>query len=248
MRGGYFVGIENLAEQLVAWLNEKRQTAGADGFVVGLSGGIDSAVVAALCKRACPDNVLGLIMPCFSNPQDALDAQLVAETLGVPFRRVVLDEVFLRLLKELGNEEYDPEKRDLPVANIKPRLRMTAQYFYASRYNYLVVGTGNLSEIMVGYFTKYGDGGADLLPLANLVKRDVKALAFCLGVPQKIIDKEPSAGLWIGQNDREEMGFSYEDLDCYLLNGEGSEDVKKKIRTLIAKSQHKRELPLKPPF
>ncbi|MGI9951883.1 NAD(+) synthase [Moorellaceae bacterium AZ2] len=240
--------MKELADKLVAWIQEKVQKSGCQGVVLGLSGGIDSAVVAALCKRAFPENSLGLIMPCYSNPRDAEDAELVARTLSLPTKTIVLDAVYDALVEALTGSPYIPQERSLALANIKPRLRMTALYYWANKLNYLVVGTGNKSELAVGYFTKYGDGGVDILPLANLVKTQVRELALYLHIPESIINKPPSAGLWEGQTDEGEMGLTYAVLDHYLLTGEAPPAVAERINHLMAGSQHKRQLPAVPPF
>lgn len=240
---------QTVVPKLRDWLRQKVAEAGAQGLVLGLSGGIDSAVAAALCKQAFPQHSLGVIMPCYSIPQDEEDARLVAEHLGLETRTVILDPVFTTFLKQLSGEDYsEANKRDLAVANIKPRLRMATLYFFASRLGYLVVGTGNRSEIMIGYFTKYGDGGADLLPLANLLKAEVKELARYLGLPRRIIEKSPSAGLWDGHKDEVELGISYEELDRYLMSGKGSDRVKSIVNELIKRSEHKRCMPPTPPL
>jgi NAD+ synthase len=130
----------------------------------------------------------------------------------------------------------------VPLANVKPRLRMTTLYFVANALNYLVVGTGNRSELTIGYFTKYGDGGVDLLPLATLLKSEVRAMAKELGVPDSIIEKAPSAGLWLGQADEDEMGFTYAELENYLTNGPEtvSPALAMRIERLVRGSDHKR--------
>lgn len=235
------------AEKIIGWLKSRFEEAGARGLVVGLSGGIDSAVTVALCKRVCPENTLGVIMPCYSDPQDAVDAELVARTFDVQVEKVVLDEIFELFVQKLTGRPYDPSERDLTVANIKPRLRMTTLYFFAALRKSLVVGTGNKSELEVGYFTKYGDGGVDLLPIGNLVKTEVRELARYLGVPARIIEKRPSAGLWIGQNDEVEMGVTYEELDCCILTGNCSLQAKKTVAELSRRSEHKKIMPLLPP-
>ena len=135
-----------------------------------------------------------------------------------------------------------PENR-LATANLKPRLRMTTLYAFANELDYRVLGTGNRSELAVGYFTKYGDGGADFLPLGDLVKGEVRDLARYLGVPERIITKPPSAGLWADQTDEAEMGLTYEELDAYLLTSEASPAVKAKVDAMHAASEHKRALP-----
>ena len=139
-------------------------------------------------------------------------------------------------------------RTQVPLANIKPRLRMSALYFLANSLNYLVVGTGNRSELTVGYFTKQGDGAVDLLPLGRLLKSEVRALARELDVPAAIIDKAPSAGLWAGQTDEEEMGFSYADLERYLTDGPDgvSPALAMRIERLVRTSEHKRALALMP--
>ncbi|MGE5589083.1 MAG: NAD(+) synthase [Bacillota bacterium] len=229
-------------DRLVTWLRQQAAEAGVEGAVVGLSGGIDSAVVAGLCRRAFGEKVLGVIMPCHSDPQDAEHARLLADAFGIEARTVVLDDVydqFLALLSLSGKGE--PPR--LAVANLKPRLRMITLYYHANSLGYLVVGTGNKSEATVGYFTKYGDGGVDLLPIGNLVKQEVRELADHLGVPQPILDKPPSAGLWGGQTDETEMGITYEVLDRYILTGEAPPPVAQRIQEMNRRSEHKRRLP-----
>ena len=155
-----------------------------------------------------------------------------------------MDSVFDEFLKVT-----DTSSNRMAKANIKPRLRMTTLYYYAGLYNFLVVGAENKSELTVGYFTKYGDGGADLWPIGDLVKRQVRELASYLGIPQRIIDKEPAAGLWSGQTDEQEMGITYDELDTYILNGETSNKlIKDRIEKLNKRSEHKRRLPLIPRF
>ena len=161
---------------------------------------------------------------------------------------IVLDEVFETFVRVLTGAAYDRNKKDLGLANIKPRLRMTTLYFLAARRKLLVVGTGNKSEIMIGYSTKYGDSGVDLLPIGSLVKTEVRGLARFLGVPQEIIDKAPSAGLWAGQTDESEMGFTYEELDRYILTGDGSPETRAIIEEMIRRSEHKKMLPPVPPL
>lgn len=235
--------MKDLVDKLTLWIQQEIQKAGARGAVVGLSGGIDSSCVAALCKKAFPNDVLGVIMPCYSHPQDAQDAKLVAETLSVPYEEVVLNEPFDWFVRRFTGQDYDLHSCDLAIANIKPRLRMTTLYYLANRHNFLVVGTGNRAELVVGHYTKYGDGGVDLLPIANLVKYQVKELALELGIPPRIIDKAPSAGLWFGHCDEQEMGVTYKDLDHYILTGEAPDSVKKTIQTLERKRDHKRHMP-----
>lgn len=242
------IPIEKLTKQLISWIKEKVSDAGCRGVVFGMSGGVDSSVVAALCKRAFPDACLGIIMPCHSDNIDRKHAELVAHQFKVPSKVMVLDEVFDTIVRRLPVRGYDKVTKKSAESNIKPRLRMLTLYYFANRLNYLVVGSGNRCELFVGYFTKYGDGGVDILPLGNLVKSQVCELAAYLGVPRAIIDKPPSAGLWSGQTDEGEMGLTYEELDCYLLTGKAKAEVKQKIESLAKKSRHKSYLPPIPPF
>lgn len=240
---------------IVGWLRENLELAGARGCLVGLSGGVDSAVVAVLCQRARPNDVLGLIMPCFSSGPDIEDAQVMASEFRIPTLKVDLGSLYLATLDTLrplvednsrSQNSHGP-RRDLAEANLKARLRMLTLYFVANRLNYLVVGTGNRSEAMMGYFTKYGDGGVDLLPIGELLKSEVRELAEILTIPDRIIQRVPSAGLWAGQTDEGEMGITYQELDM-ILSGLESGDVSpqlaeekvKKVKSAIERSEHKR--------
>lgn len=238
---------ERAAQAIVGWLREQVRQAGAGGLVLGLSGGVDSAVVAALAVQAFPDRCLGLIMPCHSDPRDEQDARLVADRLGLATQRVDLaplhDQVRAILSFPAGDSGAESERRRLADSNLKPRLRMMALYHTAARLGYLVAGTGNRSELEVGYFTKYGDGGVDLLPIGGLVKSEVRTLAEHLGIPRAIIEKPPSAGLWGGQTDEGEMGLTYEALDRYLVTGEADPAVRARVEVMRAASEHKRRLP-----
>ncbi len=240
--------MEELANRLIAWIKEQVAKAKRKGVVLGLSGGLDSSVVAVLCKIAFPDNMLALIMPCHSSETDLKHAQAVAEKFNIPTKIIPLDSVFDALIDILPNGEDHSATKRLAEANLIARLRMVTLYYFANRLGYLVVGTGNRSEISVGYFTKYGDGGVDIAPLGRLVKGQVRELAHHLGIPDEIIQKPPSAGLWPGQTDEGEMGITYEELDRYLLTGEGSEELKKRIEGLSQASAHKRQVPPIPPF
>ncbi len=240
--------VEELANRIVLWVRDVVSKTSSTGVVFGMSGGIDSSVVAVLCKRACPESCLGLIMPCHSNPIDREHAEFVAQKFAVPHKVVVLDDVFDVFVKTLPPLEGDFHSARLAIANIKPRLRMVTLYYFANRLGYLVVGASNRSELAVGYFTKYGDGGVDIMPLGNLVKAQVRELARYVGIPREIIDKPPSAGLWEGQTDEGEMGVTYEELDQYLVGEQTGRQVKEKIDYMATRSLHKRSLPLVPPF
>ena len=236
---------EQLVEKLVSWIREKVLAAGCKGVVVGMSGGLDSSVLAVLCHRAFPQSMFGVLMPCHSSTEDEEHARAVASKFSIPTKKVGLEAVFDSLLKVLPNDEAKSTVSQLAEVNLKVRLRMLTLYYFANQLKYMVAGSGNKSELSVGYFTKYGDGGADILPLGNLVKGQVKELAGFLGIPRQIIDKPPSAGLWPGQTDEDELGLSYEELDRYLVTGKASDEFREKIESMIATSSHKR---LPPPI
>ncbi len=202
---------------------------------------------------ATPDHVLGVLLPCYSQAQDEEDALLVAQAFDIPSVKVDLSKTFDALGAALDQAltEQHPRytvdvvdiKQRLPRANIKPRLRMTSLYYVANALNYVVAGTGNRSEITLGYYTKYGDGGVDVLPIGGLLKSEVRALAREIGVPEPVITKPPTAGLWPGQTDEAEMGFSYEVLEDYLNGKDVPTAVAKRIEQLRTVSDHKRALP-----
>lgn len=232
--------IARVADGLVTWLRREAEEREAKALVVGLSGGIDSAVTAGLCARAMPGAVYTLLMPIHSAPADAADAQAVAERFGLPWRRVDLSDVYDRFLEALGPETA--AARAVQV-NLRPRLRMAALYAEAARREGLVVGTSNRDELELGYFTKFGDGACDLEPIGSLDKGEVRALAAYLGVPEAVIRRAPSAGLWEGQTDEGEFGFTYEALDRYRRTGEGDPELVQRVADLRRKARHKLEPP-----
>ena len=238
-----------LVQKLCNWMEDKVIKAKAEGVLFGLSGGLDSAVVAALSIRISPQNTLAIIIPCHSLEADINDALDFINKFNIPYKIIDVSKAYDSFIHLLLNDKENEGSFKVAEANIKPRLRMTTLYYFANKLNYLVVGTGNKSEIMIGYFTKYGDGGADILPLGNLLKSQVRELAEYLGIPKKIINKPPSAGLWEGQTDEEEIGISYDQLDKYLRTGKlNNIIIEKKIQDKIIKSAHKRTTPAKPPF
>lgn len=242
--------MEAKVKYLVEWLRSKQKESGAAGFVVGLSGGVDSSVVAYLIQLAAPGQSLGVIMPCDSNPGDRSDAIAAAEKAELPYIEVDLTdnrrELFLQIKTALKKEGISPNDVPLTWGNMAARLRMTTLYGVANQLNYLVVGTDNAAEVFTGYFTKYGDGGVDLVPLANLPKREVYEMASYLGVPETILTKAPSAGLFKGQTDEGEMGVDYNTIDDFLQGKAIPAEKKEIIMKLHDSSVHKRAMPAAP--
>ena len=227
-----------MRRKIVAWIKEEVRKAKAKGIVLGLSGGVDSSLVAVLAKEAVGDNLLTLVLPCYNREEELKDALLLKEKFSLKTKYLDLSGVYDKLLEIL------PAGDHLSQANLKSRLRMITLYYFANKLNYLVAGTSNKSELMIGYFTKYGDGGADILPLGDLLKTEVKRLAKEVGIPSRIIKKPPSANLWEGQTDEGELGISYERLDK-ILSGKEDRQTKeaRKVRRLREKTAHKRALP-----
>ena len=200
-------------------IKEFVSSAGADGVVIGLSGGVDSSLVAYLSANALgPDNVYGMILPSPSTSrQDIDDALSVAGALKIDYG---IEDISRRIESFF---DYD-EKNKLVRGNVASRVRMVTLYREANRRNYLVAGTSNKSEVMLGYFTKYGDGGVDFELIGNLFKTDVYEMAKALGVPENVLNKAPSAGLWPNQKDETEIGMDYNTLDRMLLMLEDRKD------------------------
>ncbi|MEG1613146.1 MAG: NAD(+) synthase [Clostridia bacterium] len=225
----------------VNWIKEILKNSNAKGIVYGNSGGKDCTLVGILCKMAT-DNVTGIIMPCESSVNygsDRDDALCCANKFSINTIELDLTEVKSAFRKMLQSEIGECV---MAYANINPRIRMTTLYAYAYKNSYLVAGTGNRSEIMMGYFTKWGDGAFDFNPTADLTVTEVYEMLRYLNAPTSIICKQPSAGLYEGQTDEKEMGISYKVIDDYLLNGKASNDDKIKIEKAISRTEHKRRL------
>ena len=221
-------------KKLKDFISKRVKGASADGVVIGLSGGLDSTVVATLCVKALgKENVLGLVMPSSTtNPQDTKDGERLARTLGIEYKIIPINPVVSAFTHTLRIEKQ-------PLGNLMARTRMCFLYYHANQRNMLVVGTGNKTEIAIGYFTKWGDAACDLLPIGDLYKTEVRALAKKLKVPEELIEKPPTAGLWYGQTDEGEIGMSYAKLDKELQ----SKGKNKRVRELVSASEHKRGLP-----
>lgn len=244
---------ERVARETSAWIAQQLARAGRSRAVLGVSGGVDSAVVAALTKRACPDGTLALVLPAGKADDLFADrARRVCEQFDIPWELVNIGPI-LTLYSQwvpLEQRENAPDRAQLALANLRPRIRMTLLYLFANTLGGLVVGTGNKSELAVGYFTKYGDGGVDILPIGGLYKSEVVALARFLGVPQDIIEAPPSGGLWEGQTDEGEMAVTYDQIETYLRACAETHDprlpadVVSRIQRLASTSQHKRQPPV----
>lgn len=223
----------------VSFIQKALKDSGCTGIVYGNSGGKDSVLVGILCRKAC-ENTVGIIMPCQSSRnygEDRDDALAVAAQFDIKTLTVDLTDAKAEICKAISQSANMTEQA---VSNIAPRLRMTTVYAVAQSRNSLVAGTGNRSEIYMGYFTKWGDGAYDLNPIADLTVEEIYEFLRFLGAPANIIEKAPSAGLFEGQTDEAEMGVSYAAIDRYLKTGEGEESAVKTIERAHRITEHKR--------
>ncbi len=242
------MNIEKRINHVVNWLKNKVEEAHCKGLVVGLSGGIDSSVCAALMVKAVADNALGVILPIKSNDADKRDAIELAEAIGINYVTFDWSDVHQTMFQQIAQGvTFDEKNRRLSDANLRARLRMSSIYTIANLKNYLVVGTDNAAELYTGYFTKYGDGGADILPLARLSKAEVYQWGAYLNVPERILQRAPSAGLWQGQTDEGEMGTTYDYIDAHLRGESIPEKDLAIIEGMHRRSEHKRHTPAMPP-
>ena len=239
--------MEEKIRRIVNWLKDYKEKSRQKGFVLGLSGGIDSSVVAHLIMRACPQNSLGVIMPAGNKPQDREDAIAAAKSSRLPYIEVDLTQyrqgLFDEITKALLQKGYQSGDTQMVRGNLGARLRMTTLYAVSGHLGYLVVGTDNAAESYTGYFTKYGDGGVDILPISHLTKGEVFAMGRYLGVPEQILTKAPSAGFFHEQTDESEMGVSYDDIDAFLRGEPVTENKQAIIEHLHRISEHKRIMP-----
>lgn len=240
---------ELLISEIQEWISEYCKTVNADGIVVGISGGIDSAVTSALCAKAIGnEKIIGLGLPCISNPQDLNDAKLVTDVLGINLVVLDLSSVFKEYLNVSSPQITS---NSMAEANLKARLRMMSYYFVGqSTGKYLIGGTGNRTEMAIGYFTKYGDGGVDFEPIGGLYKCEVREIAKLLNIPEEIINKPPSPGLWEGQTDEGEIGMKYDLIDEILYRIDYKLDLVdlderdvEKVKAMMRTARHKLKMP-----
>ncbi len=249
------IDVEKVKNRIIDFIQEKTEEANAEGAVIGLSGGLDSSTITYLSKEALgQENVLGIFMPekGVTEEKDFEDVEKITENSGIESKTISIDS----LLEEMMNKVKADEEERLGLANMKARIRMTILYYYANIRNSLVIGSSNKSELQCGYFTKFGDGASDIVPMSSLYKTQEKKIAEDMGIPQSILDKPPTAGLWKNQSDDKELVLPYEKLDKIyrgLELGFEKEEIAKaleletseieKFQNMEKKSEHKRKGP-----
>lgn len=258
--------LETTRNHIVEFIADRAEAAGVDRGIIGLSGGIDSTVTAYLARDALGgDAIHGLVMPSTVNQDDNMsDAERIAQDLGIGYDVIEIEpitEAVLDAFPDLDGGQRDREPLRTAIGNVRVRIRAVLNYLAANTEGALVIGTGNRTEALVGYFTKYGDGAVDCHPIGNLYKQQVRQLARFMGVSEDIVTKTPTAGLWAGQTDEGELGLPYETLDAILaLSIDGSfspaatarlldgvtETEVDRIRQLHDRSEHKRQIPPAP--
>lgn len=232
--------MEQTIKDLTNWIKNYVESAHAKGVVLGMSGGKDSLIVAKLCANALgAKNVFGVIMPN-GKMADKSDAVKTCEFLGINHTTVNINEAYNAIISPVQNElsKLSVEITDVSTINTPPRIRMTTLYAFAGSLNYLVANTSNLSEISVGYSTKWGDSVGDFAPLANFTKTEVCKMGLALGLPEELVCKTPSDGL-SGKSDEQKLGLKYANLDDYIRTGKNNEDYERIIK-LNKSTTHKR--------
>ncbi|HDJ89823.1 MAG TPA: NAD+ synthase [Thermoprotei archaeon] len=243
-------------KRIIDFIKEYVDKSNVNGFVIGLSGGIDSTLTVHLLEKAVGSGkILALILPTYFTPkEDVEDAKNIAEKLGIKYTLINISEIFNSYRNTIP---YFDEKDKISNGNLYARIRMNILYYTANKMNYLVAGTGDKSELLIGYFTKYGDGGCDILPIGDLYKTQVRKMAKYLRVPEKIVLKPSSPRLWPGQEAEKELNITYSEIDlilyCFfdkrmsvkdIVNATGiSKEKVKLVLERVYKSAHKRRLP-----
>jgi NAD+ synthase len=251
--------LEKAQNTVIDFIQKEVKKAGLSGAVVGISGGIDSALTATLTVKALgAEKVLGIHMPesGLTSAADTKDAKILSDWLGIEFLNIDISGIAQAFMAATPDSEFFDR---ISKGNMKARIRMSLLYLYANQLNRMVMGTGNKTELLLGYYTKYGDGGVDTEPIGGLYKTEVWELSRKLGIPDSIINKKPTAGLWAGQTDEAELGMPYTTLDKVLklleINTDSqslmestqiSEDQVNSIRKRIERSEHKRKSPPAP--
>ncbi|AWX42829.1 NAD+ synthetase [Metamycoplasma cloacale] len=226
-----------LIKKITNWLQQKVKSANAKGLSLGISGGIDSATLAKIALLAFPNNCNFYYFKTKDDIQTEKDIEALKKSLNVDIKTIDLSDIFNNLKNQLDIKNL------ASLSNLKSRLFMSSIYALSQDKNHLVLGTDNYNEYYLGYFTKYGDGGCDLLPFANIKKSDIYILAKMLDIPNSILTKSPSANLCIESNDEEELGFSYLEFEKYLINKNNvSKEIANRIEHLHKISEHKRNL------
>lgn len=232
--------LEEYLKRLQEYLRDYLNNAHSNGYVLGLSGGVDSSLVAVLSAKAVgKDKVTCIMIPIHSLKEDLEDALKLTKTFDLKYEIIDASETFDKYISAFA--DIGIELDTATKSNLKARIRMSILYAYAQRHNYLVLGTDNKDERYTGYFTKHGDGAADLFVISRLLKSEVVRASKILGIPDELAERVPSAGLFPGQTDEKEMGIKYNDIDRYLLGYENiPEDVVAKIERLHRITEHKR--------
>ena len=229
-------------ENAIKWIRNYVQNSGAKGIVIGNSGGKDSATVLAMAVKAIgKENVISVFMPCHSVNSDLEDAQIVSKAFDVKLLNIDLTNAYNQMTDEI-TRKLNTELSKESTINMKPRLRMVTLYSIAQTLNYLVIGTGNLCEAMVGYTTKWGDNSSDFNPIGNFTVDEVLEIGKMLGVPERVLKKAPNDGLG-GQTDEEKMGITYKQISEVIETGNtDNENAKNEIIKRFKASNHKRNL------
>ncbi|KZX12779.1 NAD+ synthase [Methanobrevibacter curvatus] len=232
---------DKIKKELISFVKDIVKKSNSSGIIIGLSGGIDSSVVAYLLTEALgKDKVFAYHLYSSTTPkEDTDDSRLMAKILDIEYHEIPIDDILNQYLADFNSYsnmdclKVNKNSHQLSTGNLKARIRMSILYYFASLKNSLVAGTGNRSELLIGYFTKFGDGACDFELIGDVYKSQLKLLARHWNIPEQIFTKPPNAGLWDGQTDEEEIGMTYELLDSllyYIVDKElNNEDILEKI-------------------